>query len=76
MSDAKQVDPIEVAIRAGAASALRNRVAVQRRKAAEGIFPIEGQSAGTVIRSPEAALADKLADGFERIADDLDRGAI
>jgi hypothetical protein len=68
-------DPLEVAIRAGAAKALRTRAAAQRQKVADGTSPIEGHSIETIIRSPEAALAFNLADGFERIADDLERGA-
>ena len=70
-------DALEVAIRAGAVRALRRRAAAQRGTAAAGIIPAGEHFPGIVIRSPEGALANNLADGLERIANDLDaRGAI
>ncbi len=68
-------DAIETAIRAGAARALRKRAAVQRGKAAAGIIPAGEHFPNIVIRSPEAALANDLADGLERIASDLESAA-
>jgi hypothetical protein len=65
-------DSLESAIRAGAARALRDRAAAQRSKAVEGTIPLGDDFPGIVIRSPEAALADSLADGLERIASDLE----
>jgi hypothetical protein len=75
MSDAlESTDVLEVAIRAGVSRALRKRVAVQRGKAAAGIIPAGEHFPGIVIRSPEGALANKLADGIEQIAESLESG--
>ena len=75
MSDAAvSNDAIEVAIRAGTARALRKRAAAQRAIAAEGTALLGDRFPGAVLRTPEAALANNLAAGLERIADDLEIG--
>jgi hypothetical protein len=61
-------DPIETAMRAGAVHALRKRAAAQRQRAADGSFPAGEHFPGVAIRSPEAALALRLAAGLESIA--------
>ena len=65
-------DMLKAAILAGAVIALRKRAAVQRAKAKEGTTPVGDRHPSVVVRSPEAAMADNIADGLERIADEIE----
>ena len=70
--EAKILSEIELAVRSGAARALRTRAAVQRQRASDGIAAVGDKFPGLVIRSPEAAMAEKLADAFERLATEIE----
>ena len=74
-AEAKVLNEIELAIRAGAARALRARAAVQRRKAADGTSTAGEKYPDVIIRTGEAAVAEKLAATFERIAAEIEAGA-
>jgi hypothetical protein len=70
--EAKVVSEIEFAIRAGAAKALRDRAALQRRKAADGTSTAGDRFPDVAIQTGEAAVAEKLADAFELIAAEIE----
>lgn len=74
-AEAKVLNEIELAIRAGAARALRARAAVQLRKAADGTSTAGEKYPDVVIRTGEAAVAEKLAATFERIVAEIEAGA-
>lgn len=65
-------DTIEAAIIAGAARVLRRRAAIQRQRAADGTVPAGENFPGVMIRSGEAVIADRLANEFTRIAEELE----
>jgi len=73
--EAKALRDIERAIRVGAVRALRTRADKQRQRAADGIASAGERFSNIVVRSPEAAMAEKLANTFERIAADIEAGA-
>jgi hypothetical protein len=62
-AEAKILNEIELAIRVGAAKALR--ASRQRQKAADGISTAGDHFPSVIIRAPEAATAANLADAFE-----------
>ena len=68
--EAKVLGEIELAIGGAAVRALRARVDKQRKKVADG-SSIAGDS-GVLVRSPEAAMATKLADAFEGLAAEIE----
>lgn len=61
---------LENAIAAGAARALRRRALVRREKSQ----PVRNEM-GSLVRSSEAALALKIADGLDAVADEIEREA-
>ena len=65
-------DPIEIAMRASAAQALRKRAAVQRQRAEAGTATIDAHACSVTLRSPEAALAERLAAGLAAVADEIE----
>ena len=65
-------DPIETAIRGATVRAIRKRAAVQPGKAVEGTLPAGEHAPDLMLRSPEAALALRLAVGLEAIAGELE----
>jgi hypothetical protein len=75
-TDAKALNDIEIAVRAGAARALRARAAVQRQLAADGTSAAGEKYAGVIIRTGEAAVAARLTTMFEQIADDIEAGVL
>ena len=66
------LDAIETAIRGGAVQALRNRAAAQRQRVAGGTTPAGEHAPGLMLRSPEAALALRLASGLESLAAEIE----
>jgi len=68
-------DSIETAIRGATVRAIRKRAAVQLGKAVEGTLPAGEHAPNLMIRSPEAALALRLATGLAAIADELEAEA-
>jgi hypothetical protein len=72
MTGAPPTDVIELAVRAGAARALRARAALQRKKAAGGTSSAGEQFPNVVIQTGEAAVAANLAATFERIAYEIE----
>ena len=74
-AEAKVLSDIEFAVCAGAACALRARAALQRKKASDGTAAAGEQFPDVVIRTGEAAVAEKLAATFERIAAEIEAGA-
>ena len=74
-SEAKTFSEIELAVRAGAAKALKARAAVQRLRAADGTSSAGDHFPGVLVRSPEAAMAANLAAAFERIAAEIEAGS-
>jgi hypothetical protein len=68
-------DAIERAMCAGAVCALRRRAAEQRQRATDGTLPADAHSCAVTLRSPEAALALRLAAGLESIATDIEAEA-
>jgi hypothetical protein len=62
--------PLESAITLAAASALRRRAALMRSRAAAGSATVKDHP-GVVIRSPEAALAERMAAEYEAIAGEI-----
>jgi hypothetical protein len=68
-------DAFEVAIMSGAVKALRNRAAALRQAAAEGTSPVSEHSPQSLIRSPKAACASRLAADWDAIADELEAEA-
>ncbi len=68
-------DPIETAIRSAAVRAIRKRAAVQLGKAVEGTLPAGEHAPDLMLRSPEAALALRLAIGLAAIAVEIEEGA-
>jgi hypothetical protein len=73
MSDAPKPDPMETAIRAGVAAAIRRRVAVQHKRAEEGSITIDGHGSPIITFSPESRLAQKIADDLEAIAAEMEQ---
>jgi hypothetical protein len=71
-AEAKVLSEIELAVRVGAAKALKARAAVQREKAADGTSTAGEKYPDVVIRTGEAAVAARLADEFERVAAEFD----
>lgn len=71
-ADAKALNDIELAVRAGAARALRARAAVQRLRAAEGTSAAGEKFPGVVIQTGEATVATRLVATFEQIANEID----
>jgi len=74
-AEARVLSEIEFAVCAGAVRALRARAAVQRRKAADGTSTAGEKYPDVIIRTGEAAVAEKLAATFERIAAEIEAGA-
>ena len=64
-------DTMETAIGTAMALALRRRSEVKRKQAAEGTATVEDHP-DVVIRSPEAALASRMADEYEAIAQEIE----
>jgi hypothetical protein len=56
----------------GTVQALRKRAAAQRQRAADGTLPAGAHAPGLMFRSPEAALAARLAAGLESIASEIE----
>jgi hypothetical protein len=67
-----EVDPIESAFLAGAVTALRRRVQRQDAIAKDGTTIGERNA---VILQGEAAVAQRLAQAFNELADELEQGA-
>jgi hypothetical protein len=65
------VDDVEGAVVSAAIAALRRRAELQRKKAAKWTVTTER---GVVIRSGEAAIAERIAAALDQAADDLARG--
>jgi hypothetical protein len=74
--EAKALSEIELAIHAGAARALRTRAAVQRQMAVEGTSSAGEKYPGVVIQTGEAAIAGRLANAFELLADEIESEAV
>jgi hypothetical protein len=66
---------IEAAIHDGVLRALVKRAEMQRRRATAATSAAGEQFPGVLLRSPEAALASRLAADWEAIADDLETAA-
>lgn len=66
------LDAIERAIGTGAVHALHKRAAAQRQRAADGTATIDAHSCDVTLRSPEAALALRLAADLAAIADEIE----
>ena len=66
------LDAIECALRGVVVHALRKRAAAQRQRATDGTLPADAHSCAVTLRSPEAALAARLAVGLQAIADELE----
>ena len=71
-AEAKILGDLELAVRAGAAKALKARAAVQRLRAAEGTSSAGEQFPNVTIQSGEAAVAGRLASAFELLADEIE----
>jgi hypothetical protein len=71
-AEAKILGEIEIAIRAGAARALRARASQQRQKAAEGTSTAAEKFPDVIIQTGEAAVAGRLASAFELLADEIE----
>ena len=65
-------DPLEAAIIAGAARALRRRAAAQRTGAAAKTFPAGPKYPGVMVATGEARIAAGLASVLARLADEID----
>jgi hypothetical protein len=72
----KPPDALEIAVKAAAVRALRNRALAQREKGAPGVTNGEGRYANIVIVSSEAAAALRIAADLNSIADELEAGAL
>jgi len=66
------MNELDAEIYAGAVSALRKRAARQAAMARAGEAVTEG---GVVIRTGEAAIADRIAEILAGLADEIERGA-
>jgi hypothetical protein len=66
-----QPDALETAISAALGAAVRRRAAAQRQKAADGTSAVGDKFPQIVARSPEAALAGRLAVDLDAIADEI-----
>jgi hypothetical protein len=75
MTGAAFADEIELAVRAGAARALRTRAAVQRLRAVDGTSSAGEQFPNVVIQTGEAAVAGRLASAFEALATEIESEA-
>jgi hypothetical protein len=69
---AKALRDIELAVRAGAAKALKARAAVQRQLAADGTSTAGEKYPHIVIQTSEAAVAGRLASAFELLAGEIE----
>lgn len=65
-------DAFETALRSVTAHALRKRAAAQRQRAEAGTATIDAHECAVKVRSPEAALALRLAAGIESIASEIE----
>jgi hypothetical protein len=74
-SETNTVRDVELAVVAGATSALRARAAVQRQRAADGTSSAGEQFPDVVIQTGEAAVAARLAATFERLAAEIETEA-
>jgi hypothetical protein len=73
MTENKVPEYLDQAIAAGAARALRNRAARQReRTTAWTAITTDSRGQPVLIASGEAAIAARLADEFEALADDIE----
>jgi hypothetical protein len=72
---AKALRDIELAVRAGAAKALKARAAIQRLRATDGTSSAGEQFPDVTIRTGEAAVAARLAATLEQIADEIEAEA-
>jgi hypothetical protein len=72
---AKALRDIELAVRAGAAKALKARAAIQRLRATDGTSSAGEQFPDVTIRTGEAAVAARLAATLEQIADEIESEA-
>ena len=70
--EAISLNDVEVAVRAGAARALRARAAVQRKKAGDGTAAAGGQFPDVTIQTGQAAVAARLASVFEALAGEIE----
>jgi hypothetical protein len=64
-------DSTAALIVAGAVAALRKRVAAQRKIADDGSSVIDGHGSAIIVCSPESALAARVADDLDAIADEI-----
>ena len=71
-AEAKILRDIELAVRAGAAKALKARAAVQRLRAVDGTSSAGEQFPHIVIQTGEAAVAGRLASAFELLATEIE----
>jgi hypothetical protein len=74
-AEAKILRDIELALRAGAAKALKARAAIQRLRATDGTSSAGEQFPDVTIRTGEAAVAARLAATLEQIADEIESEA-
>jgi hypothetical protein len=74
-AEAKVLNEIELAVRCGAARALRVRASIQRQKAADGTSSAGEQFPDVTIQTGEAAVAGRLAATFEMIAVEIESEA-
>ena len=74
MTGASQ-DSTDALIVAGTVAALRKRVEAQRKIATDGSSVIDGHGSAIIVHSPESALATRIANDLDVIADDIEREA-
>jgi hypothetical protein len=74
-AEAKVDRDIELAVRAGAAKALKARAAVQRLRAVDGTSSAGAQFPNVIIQTGEAAVAWRLASAFEVLAAEIESEA-
>jgi hypothetical protein len=70
MSGASQ-DSTAALIVAGTVAALRKRVEAQRKIATDGSSVIDGHGSAIIVHSPESALATRIANDLDAIADEI-----
>jgi hypothetical protein len=73
--EAKVLSEIEIAVRAGAARALRTRASIQRQKAGDCTSSAGQQFPNVMIQTGEAAVAGRLASAFELLAAEIESEA-
>jgi hypothetical protein len=67
-------DPLEAAVLAGAIRALRNRAAMVRARASDGVAFLDGYRPSVIIIESKAAHLYRIARDLDRVASELEAG--